>query len=174
MIVNAKINYKQGFKKIDSLIAEPDSILVAGPKKLLDSITAIATKELTLQNVDRDISNKVALESLPFSGLNSKIKRVTIKQTVKEFAQKRLVLPIKLINVPKNITLKIIPERVEITFIVPIEKFGAITVQDFELVCDYTHRNTEENYLTPTLATFPSEAKSIEILNKKIDYLIFK
>lgn len=174
VIVNAVITYKQGFKKVDTLAAFPDSISVAGPKRLLDSITSIATKELVLQNVDENISNKASLESLPFSELFSKIKNVTVKQTVKEFAQKKLVLPIKLINVPIQNTLKIIPERVEITFIVPIEKFSAITAQDFEIVCDYEHRNSEENFLTPTLAKAPKEAKNIEILTKKIDFLIFK
>lgn len=174
VIVNAVINYKHGFKKIDTLVAEPDSINVAGPKKLLDSIMSIATKKLTLQNVDKNISNKIALEDLPFSELNSKTKNVTVKQTVKEFAQKKLVLPIKLINVPSGTTLKIIPERVEITFIVPIEKFAAMSAQDFEIVCDYKKRNSEENFLTPTLVKTPKEAKNIEMLTKKIDFLIFK
>lgn len=174
VIVNAVITYKQGFKKVDSLVAIPDSISVAGPKKLLDSLTGIATKELVLQNVGKDISSKISLEGLPYTELFSKTKQVTVKQTVKEFSQKKLVLPIKLINVPTESTLKIIPERLEITFIVPIEKFSAISAQDFEIVCDYKERNSEENFLTPTLTKAPKEAKNIEMLTKKIDFLIFK
>ncbi len=174
VVVNARINYKHGFKSIDSLVATPDSITVAGPRKLLDSISAIATKEVVLREVDSNISNKIGLENLPFSELNTKTQNVTVTQTVKEFAQKKLVVPIQLINVPKNITLKIIPERIEITCIVPIEKFGAITAQDFKVVCDYAQRNAEENFLTPTLVTIPKDAKSAEILHKKIDFLIFK
>lgn len=174
VLVNAVITYKHGFKKTDTLLASPDSINVAGPKRLLDSITSITTKELVLQNVDKNISNRIALQDLPYAELNSKTKNVIVKQTVKEFAQKKLVLPIKLMNVPANITLKIIPERVEITFIVPIEKFAAITAQDFEIVCDYKQRNSEENFLTPTLVSAPKEAKNIEMLTKKIDFLIFK
>jgi len=172
--VHAVITYKQGFKKVDSLMAFPDSIRIAGPKKLLDSVESIVTKELVLQNVDESISSKVALEELPFAELNSKTKDVVVKQTVKEFAQKKLMLSIKLINIPTETTLKIIPEKVEITFIVPIEKFAAINAQDFEVVCDYKQRNTEENFLTPTLVSAPKEAKNIEILTKKIDFLIFK
>ncbi|WP_432411448.1 hypothetical protein [Rasiella sp. SM2506] len=174
VIVNALITYKKGFKKVDTLTPSPDSISVAGPKKLLDSIVSITTNELVLQNVDKNISNKITLEKLPFAELYSKTKDVVVKQTVKEFAQKKLVLPIKLINVPKQTTLKIIPERIEITFIVPIEKFASIIAQDFEIVCDYKQRNTEENFLTPTLVSAPKEAKNIEMLTKKIDFLIFK
>ncbi len=174
VVVNALITYKQGFKKTDSLVAVPDSINVAGPRRLLDSIQSIVTKELVLQNVDENISSKISLEELPFAELNSKTTTVTVKQTVKEFAQKKLLLPIKLINVPAKTTLKIIPERIEITFTVPIEKFAAITAQDFELVCDYEQRNKEENFITPTLVTAPKDAKNIEMLTKKIDFLIFK
>ena len=174
VIINAVITYKHGFKKVDSLLADPDSINISGPKRLLDSIKGIGTKELALQNVDKDISTKIALENLPYPDLNSKIKSVSVKQTVKEFAQKKLTLPIILKNVPKNTTIKIIPERIEITFIVPIEKFGSITIQDFEIVCDYKQRNTQENFLTPTLVKSPKEAKNIEMLTKKIDFLIFK
>lgn len=174
VIVNTVLTYKQGFKKVDTLIAVPDSINVAGPQRLLDSIRSIGTKQLVLQNVDKNISNRIALEELPFAELNSKTKNVIVKQTVKEFAQKKLVLPIQLINVPAKTTLKIIPESVEITFIVPIEKFAAISAQDFEIVCDYEQRNKEENFLTPTLVRYPKEAKNIEMLTKKIDFLIFK
>ncbi len=174
VIIHAVIAYKEGFKKVDTLIASPDSINVAGPQRLLDSIASVATKQLVLQNVDKNISNKIALEDFPFSGLYSKTKNVIVKQTVKEFAQKKIVLPINLINVPKEITLKIIPEKIEITFIVPIEKFASITAQDFEIVCDYKQRNNEENFLTPTIVNAPKEAKNIEMLTKKIDFLIFK
>lgn len=174
VLVNAVITYKEGFKKVDTLVAFPDFITVAGPKKLLDSLLSITTKELVLQNVDENISSKIALEDLPFAELNSKTTNVLVTQTIKEFSQKKLVLPIKLINVPQNITLKIIPERVAITFIVPIEKFGSITAQDFEIVCDYAKRNAEENFLTPTLINSPKEARNIEMLTKKIDFLIFK
>jgi hypothetical protein len=174
VVVNAIITYKEGFKKVDTLVSFPDSITVAGPKKLLDSLSSITTKELVLQNVDDNISSKIALEDLPFKELNSKITSVIVKQTIKEFSQKKLVLPIKVVHVPENITLKIIPERIEITFIVPIEKFGSITAQDFEIVCDYAQRNIEENFLTPTLINSPKEAKNIEMRTKKIDFLIFK
>ena len=174
VVVKARVNYKEGFRALDSIRAKPDSILVSGPSRLLDSITAIATKEVTFENVGGAVSKKVELVTLPYGGLVSKVKQVTLIQEVAEFAQKKMSIPVTVINVPENTIIKLIPERITVTCVMPIEKFSTISEKDFEVVCNYAERNTEENFLSPNLEKFPIYAKNIELLPKKIDFLIFK
>ncbi|RDK86869.1 YbbR-like domain-containing protein [Marinirhabdus gelatinilytica] len=170
----ARILYKNGFNAVDSLRTRPDSVIVSGPSILLDSINGIATKEIILENVDKPIKNSVALVSLPNSSLTLHTETVTLHQDVQEFAQKKVSLPITLKNLPASATIKLIPERIQVTFVVPIENFGLVTESDFEVLCDFEERNSEENFLTPVLSKKPPYARNIQLSPQKIDFLIFK
>ncbi|QIE60723.1 hypothetical protein G5B37_14495 [Rasiella rasia] len=174
VVVRAKISYRNGFRALDSVYADPDSILVSGPSRYLDSITRIATKEVIIENVGANLSEEIALLPLPYKDLVTRTTSVTLKQEVMEFAQKKITLPISVENIPANTSIKLIPQRITVTCVMPIEKFNTISEQDFQVVCDYNDRNTEENFLSPTLVKVPSYAKSVELSPKKIDFLIFK
>jgi hypothetical protein len=63
---------------------------------------------------------------------------------------------------------------VGLTFSVPVEDFIGITEKDFIIVCDYSERNSEENFMIPKIVESPKQAINIEFDLKKIDYLLFK
>ena len=174
VVVNWTVGYREGFKPVDSIAPTPDSVLVAGPQRFLDSITSVATKQVNLSNVGSTISERVALEEIPFPQLSTKTNSVTITQQVVEYAQKKLTIPIETKNFPTSVTLKMIPDKITLVCIVPIAQFSTITAKDFKVICDYADRNTEENFLTPKLVEAPKAAKNIELEPKKIDFLIFK
>ncbi|MDX1463463.1 MAG: CdaR family protein [Marinirhabdus sp.] len=174
VIINATVSYGKGFRAVDSIRANPDSIVVSGPSRALDSISGIGTQEVSLKNVSESVSRNVALMPFPYEGLRSKTQSVNLEQTVMEFAQKKLSVPITIQNLPPNTVIKLIPQRITITCVVPIEKFSTITETDFTVVCDFKQRNTEETFISPTLVEAPAYAKNVEVLPKKIDYLIFK
>jgi hypothetical protein len=174
VLIQFEGSYGEGFRPTDSIHAEPDSVLVLGPNRFLDSITGVPTTEVIINNIQKNISKEVNLLPLGYSQLTTKTKKVVLRQEVKEFAQKKISLPVTVKNVPNGIALKLIPTTVTITCVVPIEHFAMVTKKDFKVVCDYAERNSEENFLTPILEESPIHAKNVEILPKKIDFLIFK
>ena len=93
---------------------------------------------------------------------------------VKEFTQKELTLPIEIINLPEGVTIKLIPEISTIRFDVSVDDFRNTVENEFRLVCDYSERNEQENFIIPRLLNQPEDVLNIEILDKKIDFLIFK
>lgn len=174
VIIQFEGSYRKGFRPTDTIHAEPDSVLVMGPNRFLDSITGVATSEVILNNIQKNITEEADLLPLGYTQLATKTKKVVLRQQVKEFAQKKISLPVTVENVPKGISLKLIPTTVTITCVVPIEHFAMVTKNDFKVVCNYAERNSEENFLTPVLLASPIHAKNVEILPKKIDFLIFK
>lgn len=174
VIVQFKGSYKEGYRPTDSIRSKPDSILVVGPRQFLDSISGVATSEIVLNNIQKNVRKEARLLSLGYPQLSTKTESVELQQQVLEFAQKKLSLSITVTNVPKGVTLKLIPATITITCVVPIEHFATVTEKDFEVVCNFSERNTEENFLTPTLVKSPEYAKNVEFLPKKVDFLIFK
>ena len=57
------IAFKNGFKALDSIVLIPDSVTISGPESSLKSIKFVKTKTLTLKNIDKNISETVAIIS---------------------------------------------------------------------------------------------------------------
>ena len=171
---NVKINFKNGFLALDSLIILPDSVLVSGPEDMLRDIITVETELFSLENVEQDIVDVVPLIKPPNKKIKIKPTNVQIAMKVAEFAQKSIVLPVNVINLPKGINIKLIPASCTIIFNVSVRDFNSITENDFKLVCDFSERNKDENFMIPKLTIKPDAIKNIEFETKKIDYLIFK
>ena len=174
VITETAFSYKNGFRQIDSIKILPDSITISGPSTYLDTINSVKTMVLSEENLDKNISKIVAIKNFTTQKISFDPKEVTVLVEVSEFSQKEIVLPIKVINLPENTIIKLIPSVVTIVFNASVEEFKEINENDFNLVCDYAKRNTEENFMIPNLVKSPSGIFNIEFDTKKIDYLIFK
>jgi hypothetical protein len=174
IILFSDIIFQNGYKSIDGLKLKPDSISVSGPSLIIDSIQQINTRPFVIKNVKENISEEIELDTFSDVNLNYSHVKVVLSTSVEEFTQKKLVLPIKIINLPDDLNIKLISEAITITFDVSLTEFNSITEESFEAICDYEKRNTNENFIIPELLRMPDRILNIEFKEKKIDYLIFK
>lgn len=174
IILMSDIDFESGFKPVGSLRIKPDSLIISGPSLILDSIDQVKTKLFKLRNVKNNISKELEIDTFINSNLSYSHKNVLFTSTVVEFTQKKLSLPIKILNLPMETSIKLIPDLLTITFDVSITEFNSIRVNDFEAICDYNKRNTEENFMIPELVIQPERILNVELQEKKVDYLIFK
>lgn len=170
----SNISFKDGFKMVGVQKIEPDSVEVSGPEHLLDTLLQIETKQIVGANLDSNYSEVIELKKPEDPLLTIKPAVINFNIEVQEFTQKELTLPIRVINAPKDINMKLIPENVLLTFDVSINDFNAIGTSDFLVECDYNDRNMEENYMVPKLSRSPSNVQHIELSIRRVNYLIFK
>jgi hypothetical protein len=168
------ISFKEGYKSINGLVLNPDSVMVSGSSSQIENIDSVATKTFKHQLIESDISEYISLQ--PFADTDIKIEPQTIEARlqVEEFAQKQVTVVVRVINVPTSVNIKIIPSEVIISFDISLEKFNTVTKKDFIVVCDYNDRNKEQNFMRPMITQSPDEIVNIEMNEKKIDFLIFK
>ncbi len=174
--VNPKIDisFKDGFKPIDSIQMKPDSITISGPKGVLEEIHSIDTKRLTLNNVERSISETLELISPSDDIVKIKPSKIKVEWPVAEFSQGEFTLPVEVINLPPSLELKLVPERITVSFDIAIDEFQGATKENFRVVCDYSKRNESDNFMLPVLVKKPKGAVNIVFEPKKIDFFIFK
>ena len=146
ILLLSDIVFQNGYKVIDSLRIVPDSILISGPSKMIDSIKNIKTKVLTMRSVKEDISEEIEMGTINSSTITYSLHKVQLSSRVKEFTQKVLVLPFVVKNLPFDTNIKLIPETITITFDVSLDDFNIISASDFIAICDYNKRNDEENF----------------------------
>jgi len=174
IVLLTDIIFQNGYKSVDSLIVKPDSIIISGPSMIIDSIIQIKSRHVILRDVKENISEEIELDTFSNISLNYSQVKVMLSNSVEEFTQKKLVLPIKIMNPPNNLNIKLISETITISFDVTLTEFNSINEEDFEAICDYETRNSEENFMIPELISKPDRILNIEFKEKKIDYLIFK
>ena len=174
IVLMSDIVFQNGYKSIDSLEVKPDSINVSGPSMVIDSIHQINTRLVILRDVKENISEEIELDTFSNINLNYSHVKVMLSTSVEEFTQKKLVLPIKIMNLPSELNIKLISESITITFDVSLTEFNSINEENFEAICDYDKRNSDENFIIPELIRKPNRILNIEFKEKKIDYLIFK
>lgn len=174
VIATTEITYKEGFKSVKPLKVIPDSVALFGSRELLETIDSIATMKILLENVENSSKGTIGLKIPNVDGLTVDPKEVEFKIRVEEFTQKQLLLPINRINFPVEQTIKLLPKTAMVTFNVSLSDFNKITKDDFELVCDFSERNKEGNFIIPKLVKRPEQIRDVELDIKKIDFLIVK
>ena len=176
VLVEAKtdISFKDGFKPIDDFILKPDSITISGPKGKLEKIDTVFTELVSLKNIEKNISETVQIQSPSEDIVALNPEQINLQWTVAEFSQGQFTLPVQVVNLPPGMELKLVPDRITITFDIAIDDFAAVSAESFRVVCDYSVRNKEENFMVPKLAKNPAGTVNIVFEPKKVDYFTFK
>lgn len=158
------------------LIITPDSVAITGPTEEIDSITSIATNKLVLPDVASSFSEDVELLQSPkLENTSYEYYRVNIKGEIARFSEKVFKLPIKKINMPKNVELRTFPEEVSVLCKAKIKRLKEIQEADFQVVLDYKAvKATEDNTVAVKLVKEPKGLHSAKLMEDKVEFIIKK
>ena len=171
------IHYKIGYNLIEKLQISPDSVVVTGAEKYVDSIKEIQTIPLNLEEVSQDI-NAIQELIMPVKTSNVlySVNQVQIKGRVDKFTEGRFSIPVTIINEPYGVKINPFPKEIEIVYQAGLSDFDQITENSFSVVFDYKQfeRDSLIDYLTPNILKQSEFAASFKIIPNQIDFLIQK
>lgn len=173
---NVNINYHIGYDLVNTVKVTPDSIVVSGPESQIKKLNFLNLSKLDLNDVKNNFTKKVSIlnpvkeNNLKFSTLEA-----TISGKVEKITEGSLQVPFSVINLPKDVSLTTLSDKVEVTFIVPLSDFAKVSTTSFKIQCDYAvSEKNNLSYLIPKVLAKPAVVKSIKIIPTKIDFLIQK
>lgn len=171
---NLNINYHIGYDLLNNIKISPDSIVISGPETQVKETRYLELSELKLDDVKSDFSEEVTVLKLNNNFKFSTLK-TTISGNVDKFTEGRLQVSFTTKNLPEDINLTTLSEKVEIVFVVALSNFSKISEASFKVECDYLiSEKNNLGYLIPKVVLAPDFIKSIKIIPKKIDFLIQK
>ncbi len=174
VVFKGDVVLKQGFRAVSELTITPQQIKLFGPQNSIELIDSITTELMTISGLDEDLDQLLALELPENNEITLSSKQVQVIMEVEEFAQKKLVLPVEMLNVPRGTELKIFPESMTVQFEVSVAQFNQVVPASFKLVCDFSEKITEDSFMIPKLVIKPNGIIKTELSHKKVDYVIFK
>ena len=170
----AEMGFKKGYMSLDTMKIKPDSVQLSGPAEVIKKFDSIPTVSQKYNDIDSDFSETIELEIPDAPSLSVSPKKVSLSLQVQEFTQKEITLPIQVVNLPPSTIIKLIPKVTKVTFNVPIKDFNDISKNDFHVICDFSKRNSKENFMLTQFSKKPTGIRDVEMKDKKIDFLIFK
>ncbi len=171
VIPKIQINLRAGYLIDSDIKISPDSIIVYGPKSILDSLSSIKSEFLIANDVYKNLRKKLNLKSLP--NIKFSKSKVTVDLNVSRYTEKEFVVNVEVINLPPGIRVKLFPPEVKVRTTLPFSILRSINASDFILVVDYEDILAKENKLLKLkIKSKPPLVKKISLDPKKVNYLI--
>ena len=171
IIPKIKFSLRPGFLLDKPLLSIPDSILISGPKTLLDSISNIETQFFSYNDIFEPSSYMVKLKKI--SKIQMPIDEVKINLSVSRYSEKEFILPIEILNLPRNKRVKLFPPKAKVKVTLPISIISTVKDSDFSLVVDYNEIMYDKaRELKLSINKQPPAIKQIILEPKKVNFLI--
>ena len=171
IIPKIEFNLRPGYLLDKPLSSIPDSILISGPKTLLDSIHNIETQFFSYDDIFEPFSYIVKLKKI--SKIQMPIDEVKINLSVSRYSEKEFILPIEILNLPKDKRVKLFPPKVKVKVTLPVSIISTVKDSDFSLVVDYNEIVYDKaRELELSINKQPPAIKQIILEPKKVNFLI--
>jgi len=121
----------------------PDSVVVKGPKSVLDTLTDIYTESIIGENINKNQAYTVKLKSPDQCNLSAK--EVRVKVAVEQFTENTIEVPINIINKPDTVSLSVFPDKIKITYLVSFQNFQIVKPSDFHPAIDYREISSQND-----------------------------
>ena len=163
----AKTNFYVMNVKID-----PDSVVVMASKNALDTINAVYTEPVDIEDVDNSVTKIVPIARI--WGAKTKISQAKVRVVVDRLTERVLNVPITAINLPSNILLKTFPGRVDVKVSVGASMVGRLRPEQFTVTVnaeDLAERSSKDK-LKLTIASKPEYVLKAWLTTTAVDYVI--
>lgn len=154
---------------------KPQYVTIIGPQSDIQKINVWETNLLKLQKVSKTINTKISLKKPEISNLDIYPSVIDIQIPVDEFTEKTVEVPIKVLNNTALKNVKILPEKVKITFTTALSNYSKIDKNHFEATIDLDKWKTENYKSLPIkIIRFPEFCKLVKVEPQSIDFIIYK
>lgn len=170
------ISYKDNYDAYGLPQLNPDSVLVSGPKSILDTLKRVETEVLVITDLNNNLERNLALTGRnEYKDLSFQTDQVNYLLRVREFTEEMVSVPFTIKNKPVNEDFNTFPNTVEISFRVALEDYEKINKNLFVVECDFELSNENNlNFLVPKVISSPAYLKDVQLKTEKIDFFITK
>ena len=166
------IQLRPGYLGEEKIKVMPDSVLVYGPKSILDTLKIIQTLDFKASDVHKVIDQKIGFKSI--SGLKFENNQTRLYWPVLKYSEKTLKITIKIINLPSGVKIKLFPPQASLRATLPLSLVSTLEEADFSIAVDYNDIENKPSVLELKLLKQPSSVKKTIWDPTSVNYLIRK
>jgi hypothetical protein len=158
---------------VRKIVSTPDSVLITGPKAILDTTRYIPTFNTGFGKINQTTQQTTKLAT---GELKATPDKVMIGLEIEKFTSSSLVLPVEVIHLPEGYSASLFPEKVNVTFQVALSDFDKVKPYQFRLVADYNSTGhgsaAHHQKMKIQIKKYPSYINSVTISPQFVDYIL--
>lgn len=168
-----KVETERQYSVTDKIMSEPDSVIITGPKRILDTILVARTKYMKYSGLNKTVKKKIALITSDDYVLSNR--KVSLTIPVGQFTEAETMVNVKILNLPDSIGIKIFPDAVTVRGLVSVSDYKMFEEIPFDAVIDLSGVDLQSDEKLPVeLRNIPPFVNSLRISPAKVDFLIEK
>ncbi len=176
IISSTQLNFEQQYQLFGRLLVKPAITSVSGPASILDTLNAVYTEELVLDNLSETTTESVQFRAeYAQKKLSFNPEKVILHIPVEKFTESSVMVKVSYENVPDSIEIKAIPNEIEVKFLIPLSKMASLASANFSAKIDYEQINDNFNHkLKVELIEYPDFIQSLTLNPGKVEYILKK
>ncbi len=173
VIPDVEILTEKQYSVMGKIEVNPDTVIITGPKHIIDTVKSVKTRFKRLTGVDETITRSLLLRTS--NEYTSSLKKVMLTVPVEQFTEAEINVPVKILNCPDSIDVKIFPDEVTIRCQVAVSDYNQLKERPFEVVLDLNKVNLNSDDKIPVeIPNVPPFVNSLRVSPSKVDFLIEK
>jgi YbbR domain-containing protein len=167
------IRFKNQYDISGKIQLIPEYVTVSGPFDELVQIDTWETEKLKLEDVSGTISANAPLKKPTKANINIYPSVIDVKIPVDEFTEMSMDVPVTVINNKTFRDVKLLPDKIKVTFMVALSNFPKMSRDSFEATVNLAGW-AEKGYpqLPVRLSRYPDFCKIVRLEPQAVDFLI--
>ena len=169
VIVKLNANYQKEHQ-LTELIINPDSVEVQGVKKVIDTLNAIFISFSEKNKIGKSFEQTHRLENTEYMRFVQN--KVEVKAIVDKVSEQVFLVPVQVLNIPKDSQIKIFPTEVTILCTGDLSIIKNIKPDDIIIEADYN--SIQNNSLPLAIRTKLKRVKLSFLNDDKVEFVLYR
>ncbi len=169
--LKSNFSFKDLFRQKEAVKLEPSTVVISGPKAVVEVFDEINTELLSLDNIDNNKVGEIEIQSLNHSEINYSAKKIKWELKVEQFTEGEIKLPIEIKNIPKGYEIKLFPDEVTVNYLISLDKFDLVKPDMFATQVLFDKDFKRQSVSLIRQADF---VENVRIFPSKVEYFLIK
>lgn len=171
VIADVNVVTEKEFFVNGEIAVNPDSVFISGPYPVIDTVMHVKTRPRRYANINQPFTRTLQLAGSKDYVISER--RVEISVPVEQYTEAKLMLPVKLINRPDSIDVKMFPDEVDVRILVAVSDYNRVFESGIQAHVDFMAINPEASDKLPvSIINVPLWVHSLRYSPQELDYII--
>ncbi len=162
LVDSLSVPLEEGYRIISEIRLEPDSLVVEGPKSMIDTISDTYYLQMTDNSIDNSYNDESDVE-FESDLIRSFPDEIGVRFSVAEFSRSVVTVPIEATNFPQDSSIYLQDSVINIYYVSRTRDLGKINTSDFNVAADLTMMIERDSAVVPILTAFPSFVMELDL-----------
>ncbi len=172
IVPQIELGFAVGYSALEEVKLAPDTVRVSGPESILDTLEQVYTETLKVNNISKDLRDKVRLNKKNLEKVTFFQDEVTYSVRTDKFTEGKVEIPVEVENVPEGMNLVIFPKEVTVFYQVSLNDFDKVAPEDFEVLVNFENASESDGYLIAQVVQKPTFVNNVRLSEKRIQFVI--